>query len=501
MRFVFLAFVSTALLSPVACRHRTPPARDVATPVSALRDAHVPTAARQTLENTEERRVLQRTTADSGAGTPRENPERESRLFALADQVAGRMTEIRGLSQRRPIARGVMSRDQIVARLRARTEAEYPPGELDLEGELYRRLGMIPESLDYERTLFELLEEQVMGFYDPTEQRLYIADWVPLEVQAGTMAHEITHALQDQHFDIGRFVHHVRGRGDAQTAAMSVVEGDATAAMLDYTLVPMGRSVRDLPDPTALVRDQSGGPGQERLAAAPRALRETLLFPYISGLAMVTRALRDHSDYRGVDALLARPPESTEQVLHPEKLARREPPVALPVVVPRPLEESFTVVYQDVLGELGARLFFNTVLDDDRADASAAGWAGDRAVLLAPRGTITPLPDAGVSLTPNTLSRIALLWTVLLDPATNSPADHRVSTDAEAVEFAASASAVLSHRYASHPSISVPGALSARALGEGRVSLVARRNRLVLIADRIPLSSAPAVIRSTLSTH
>ena len=282
------------------------------------------------------------------------------------------MARARGLAVRGPIARGVMGRDAIVARLRARTAQEYGPGEVAREGQLLRRLGMIPQGMDSEATLYDLLEEQVLGFYDPDLRRLYIADWVPEAAQATTMAHELTHALQDQHFDIGRYTHHQQGRGDAQTAAMAVLEGDATATMLEFALRPSGRSVRDAPEVVRTIEGQLESTDQPRLAAAPRALRETLLFPYVSGLRMCIARLQDDG-WPGVDALLQRPPESTEPVMHPDKLAAREMPVAVSEEVPAPLRGQWAVAYQDVLGEFGARQFFRAVLSEARSDATARG--------------------------------------------------------------------------------------------------------------------------------
>ena len=385
----------------------------------------------------------------------------ESRLVGLAGETAAAMADIRGLRLLREVRRGVMDRDAIVARLRQKTAREYPPGEIVLEGELYKRLGLLPEAMDYERTMFDLLEEQVAGFYDPDEQTLYIAGWLPTAAQPGTMAHELTHALQDQHFHIGRYTHHVRGNGDAQTAAMAVIEGDATAAMMDFSLRPLGRRVQDLPDVTAMVAAQIESSDQVRMRSAPRALRETLLFPYLAGLAMCSRALREGDGYSQVDALLARPPASTEQVLHADKLSAREAPVAVPVRVPPALAGGFEVAYHDVLGELGARLFFYGSMPDERAHAAAQGWGGDHAVLLVPRGAMTPAGDAGVTLAADALPRDVLLWTVALDP--------------------------------------VAGAQAARDVGEGRVSLVARSGRRVLVAERVPRAVAAAVVRSSLA--
>ncbi|MBI5512476.1 MAG: hypothetical protein HY909_01835 [Deltaproteobacteria bacterium] len=433
------------------------------------------------------------TARDAGGGPSAGVGAGARALETLADTLSARMATLRGLALRRPIPRGVMSRAQIVARLRERTRQEYPGAEITLEGELQKRLGLLPESMDYEATVFALLEEQVLGFYDPLEQRLYIADWVPAEAQASTMAHELTHALQDQHFNIGRFTHHQQGGNDAQLAAMSVVEGDATAAMMDFAMRAAGRTLRDLQDPDALLRGQlQATADQPRLAAAPAALRDTLLFPYLQGFSLCARIVRADGDYHAINDLLATPPASTEQVLHADKLAAREPPIAVPPTVPAALARDFQLAYHDVEGELGLRLFLQTALPVPRADSGAAGWGGDHAVLLVPNGSLRPL-DAGVELSPEALARDVLLWTVTMDPVTGA------ATDAQATEFAAGAQAVLAHRYPQAPVVSVPGAMVARVVSPGRVSLVARSGRTVLVGDRVPQDRAALVVRQVLA--
>nr|MBK7065783.1 hypothetical protein [Deltaproteobacteria bacterium] len=462
------------VLGALGCRQRPPP--PTAAPIADVAvDAGAPAlvAAR-----------------DATAGAP------GGRLMDLAGETAVTMARIRGLSLQHEVRRGVMDRDAIVSRLREKTAREYPPGEILLEGELYKRLGLLPEAMDYERTMFDLLEEQVAGFYDPDEQTLYIAGWLPSAAQPVTMAHEITHALQDQHFQIGRYTHHVRGRGDAQTAAMAVIEGDATASMLDFMLAPMGRRTRDMPDVTAMVASQLQGADQMRLREAPRALRESLLFPYLAGLGMCVRALRAGEGYSRVDALLATPPQSTEQVLHEAKLAAREAPVMVPSRVPPALAGEYEVAYHDVMGELGSRLFFYSAMPDARAHSAAQGWGGDHAVLLVPRGTMTSAGDAGVNLAGDALTRDVMLWTVVLDPVEGA---RGAAADREAVDFAEAAVSVLMWRHGARPAAAVAGAMAARDVGGGRVSLVARSGRRVLVADRVPRASAAAVVRSALA--
>jgi len=428
--------------------------------------------------------------SDGGVAAHR-NDALARRLSALADRIVSDVAAVRGLAPRGPIARGVMDRDAIVARLRARTQQEYGPGEVAREGQLLRGLGLIPANLDYEATLYALLEEQVLGFYDPDARRLYIADWVPEAAQATTMAHELTHALQDQHFDIGRFTHHVQGRGDAQTAAMAVLEGDATAAMLEFALRPSGRSVRTSPEVVGMIEGQLAANDQPRLAAAPRAVRETLLFPYVAGLRMCVARLQA-GGWSAIDDLLRRPPESTEQVMHADKLAAREMPVAVDAEVPAPMRGAWVVAYQDVMGEFGAREFFRASLSEARSDAAARGWGGDRAMLLVPRSAVQEGPDGGVTIPNAALTQDAMVWSVVMDRG--SPRD-----DAEAREFSAGAVEVLARRHIERPVVRVAGALTARDVGDGRVSLVAQSGRRVLVAERVPATLAAPLVRAMMA--
>src|SRR4029079_178790 len=95
---------------------------------------------------------------------------------------------------------------------------EYTPDEIRTEARVLKRLGLLPESADYQQLLLDLLMEQVAGFYDPFARKLYIADWLGLDMQRPALAHEIEHALQDQHFDLKRFAAPIKGDRDPQTA-------------------------------------------------------------------------------------------------------------------------------------------------------------------------------------------------------------------------------------------------------------------------------------------
>ena len=150
------------------------------------------------------------------------------------------MAGLRGLQLKAPLQRGVLTRDEIGAKLKDRIGKEYTPEEVHVEARVLKRLGLLPPDVDYEKLLLDLLMEQVAGFYDPFAAKLYIADWLPLEMQRPALAHEIEHALQDQHFDLKKFATPIKDDGDRQLGHSALVEGDATAVMLEFQAQAMG---------------------------------------------------------------------------------------------------------------------------------------------------------------------------------------------------------------------------------------------------------------------
>lgn len=458
-----LARHALALCLLCACRSPRPPselrvdapsAGDVRTPALDAAVAPPPDARPPALSPDASRALL------AGESAP------DPALDALIASTAQRVSQVRGLPLLRPVERGVMTREGIRARAQDRVREEYGPGEVALEGELYRRVGLLPEGLDYERAMFDLLEEQIAGFYDPSVHRLFLASWLAPEMQLVTLSHELVHTLQDQHFDIERFMHHRRGGGDAQTAVQTVLEGDATYAGLEDLLRAQGRSLRSIPNVLSL-----GPPSgvdastQPRLAAAPPALQEVLLFPYREGFALAVRTVRD-GGFAAMDALLRDPPTSTEQLLHPERLAAREAPVDVP---PTDVPSGYRLAYDDVLGEFGLRLFLGDAVTPPVANQAAEGWGGDRAQLLLPVGA-----PAGA------LGDSALAWRVVFDTAGGR-------AEAEATQFERAARRVLARRYGAR-TVSVAregGSLAAHAMPNARFAAVVRRGGAVLVLDRV----------------
>jgi hypothetical protein len=304
-------------------------------------------------------------------------------LLTAADEIARQVSALRNLTALKPLQKGVLSRDEIGAKLRERIGKEYTPEEVRSEARVLKRLGLLPADADYEKMILDLLMEQVAGFYDPFTAKLYIADWLPLEMQRPALAHEIEHALQDQHFDLKRFAEPIKDDGDRQLAHSALVEGDGTAVMLEFQAQSMGLPVDQLPDLVAQIGKQmlQGGMGSTPLFdKAPAFLKETLIFPYLGGLGFI-ESLRKTSPWSKVDEVFKSPPESTEQILHPEKFPKEHPlkVTAAPLASLGARKE----LRRDVLGELEWRIWFETKLAEADAEKAAAGWGGDRLVAYA----------------------------------------------------------------------------------------------------------------------
>src|SRR4029077_1696006 len=140
------------------------------------------------------------------------------------------------------------SREEIRAYVIREMDEEKNPADRYAGARSAEAFGLLPKGFDFDNFMVALLTEQIAGLYDPRAHEFYIADWIPLSDQRMVMAHELTHALEDQHFNIEPWVRAARPNDDAELARGAVLEGSAMAAMVDYLLQGSGSSLRDLPD-------------------------------------------------------------------------------------------------------------------------------------------------------------------------------------------------------------------------------------------------------------
>jgi hypothetical protein len=328
-------------------------------------------------------RAQQATTAPPAAAQPKAN---NTEFAAAADEVLQQVCQITGLKQLTPVKKTLRSRDEIRAFVIREMDDEKNPAERYAEARSAEAFGLIPKGFDLDNFMVDLLTEQVAGLYDPKAREFYIADWIPLDDQRMVMAHELTHALQDQHFQIEAWVKAARPNDDAELAREAVLEGSAMAAMIDYLLKGSGHSVQDLPeiDPSLFAGDMAKTP---KLQEAPQFIRDAMIFPYFGGLTF-SQAILKPAGWGGVVTVFAKPPLSTQQILHPALYKSGKVPsqVKLPSIE-KLLGERWTKLDENLMGEFGWKEILKQFLGEEKAKPLAAAWEGDRYVVYEQKET------------------------------------------------------------------------------------------------------------------
>jgi hypothetical protein len=286
------------------------------------------------------------------------------------------MSDITGWDLKTPLKKSIRTREEIHAYILHQMDDEKDAKERYASARSAEAFGLIPKGFNLDTFLVDLLTEQIAGLYDPKAHEFYIADWIPIDEQRMVMSHELTHALEDQHYQIEPWVRAARPNDDAEMAREAVLEGSAMAAMLEYMLKDKGIKLKDLPDidPSVFVGDLSNTP---MLQKAPPFIKDSLMFPYFSGLSFSMSVLKS-GGWPAFTPVFARPPANTQQILHPELYWANKSPAPLKVDLPEGLPASdWALLEENSMGELGWKEVLKQFLDDTRAKSLAAAWDGD----------------------------------------------------------------------------------------------------------------------------
>jgi hypothetical protein len=300
---------------------------------------------------------------------------------AAADEVLEQMSDITGLRLESPLKKSLRSREEIRAYVLRQMDEDRTPDERYADAKSAEAFGLLPKGFDLDSFMVDLLTEQIAGLYDPKAHEFYIADWIPLDDQRMVMAHELTHALEDQHFQIDAWLKAAKPNGDAELAREAVLEGSAMAAMIDYLLQGTGQSLKTLPefDPSALVGDLGNSP---TFSKAPQFIKDGLIFPYFSGMTFTAAILKPRG-WSALSTVFENPPLSTQQIMHPSLYLSGQKPekIELPPME-KLLGSQWKRLDEDVLGEFGWKEVLKQFLGEDRSKPLAASWAGDRYLLF-----------------------------------------------------------------------------------------------------------------------
>jgi hypothetical protein len=339
-------------------------------------------------------------------------PQIQPEQIILSEEVSAlkkALVKIRNLEFKQDIKVGVQSKEELKRRMLKDFDEEKPDEELEKIKKALIKFGLIPPQLELGKFMIELLTEQIGGFYDSKTKELNLVmeppggktppETIELERNLGiswtkiATIHELTHALQDQHFDLLSLPMDDPDNDDLATAVKSVVEGEACYTMYDYPLSRFGLELALMPDFTKGMESIPLG-DSGLIDRAPRYIREGLLFPYTEGLSFI-RAVKSEGGWPGVNKLYEDLPASTEQILHPRKWLgpERDFPVkiTLPDLTPLIITATWTHLLTNVMGELNVGIIFKEFLPNRRPKRIAAGWDGDQFIVFEQTASI-PAP-------------------------------------------------------------------------------------------------------------
>jgi hypothetical protein len=259
-------------------------------------------------------------------------PAQAQALFHSVDSILQFDANDTGLPILHPVKRRLVTRDEVTEYLSRQLQKDRAAKRLQRDELILKKFGLLPQTFDLKPFLIRLLREQVAGYYDEKTKTVNLLDWIPPDEQKPVLAHELTHALQDQHVNLEKWDEdnedsvpknvaqdNQRIRQDEQsTARDAVLEGQAMAVFVDYALRPTGRTLLTSPGlldhMDQMLADTSDSP---TLASAPLMLRRSLEFPYTDGLKLVAAVLAAKGREAAYAGMLDHPPSSSYQVMTP----------------------------------------------------------------------------------------------------------------------------------------------------------------------------------------
>ncbi len=297
----------------------------------------------------------------------------------LVARVTPRVEAIRGLKFKRPVAVGFADAARVKAHFEKRLSAGGSEGQMRAQDAAFVQLGLLPSGVTLTGGMLSTLEEQARGYYDPGSDTFYLLDGPPPPGVEAIVAHELTHALDDQHFDIDALIERA-GDDDATLALASVLEGSGTLVMAVFLAQEMAAG--RMPATVALDIQAREAPAAARLRETAPYFQRSLTAPYLLGVTFLLRGdpgrLRHGVSARDIDRAFAELPRSTEQVLHAEKYwdpAARDLPraLSLPDLAPR-LGPGFRLEGGGRLGELVAGVLVGAPTPEAAAGLDPARW-------------------------------------------------------------------------------------------------------------------------------
>ena len=319
-------------------------------------------------------------------------PEQAKELFALVDQLIQFSSQETGLPIKSSVKRQLTTRNEVESYLNEKFQEDEGAKRLQRGEIVLKKFGLLDRDFDLKPFLLALLKEQIEAYYDSKTKTVNLLDWIAVDEQKPVLAHELTHALQDQRVDLEKWgdqtpsdvstnyrddVDHL-AKDEIDTAREAVVEGQATAVMMDNILKPMGKSLIKDPEVVEFIKNQmAGSDNSPILARAPLMLSESLLFPYREGLSFEQDVWMDQGQKAAFAGALDRPPTSTWEIINPREFEKARVPMVPLMPDIHPIVDRVYKPYDiGQVGELDLHILTELFGGDNAARDLTPSWDG-----------------------------------------------------------------------------------------------------------------------------
>ena len=326
-------------------------------------------------------------------------------LFRSVDEILHFASKDTGLPIKKSVKKAVVSREQVEKYIGEKFKDDADRIRFERSELVQKKFGLLPRQFDLHAFLIKLLAEQVAGYYDEKTRTMNLLDWNEPEMQRPVMAHELTHALQDQSYDLEKMSKHdeeIEKKGldnlealvrndEESTCRSAVLEGQAMIVLLDYVLAPSDQSVAKMPQVVDMMQaSMDKSRGSPIFDSAPLLLQEELAFPYRQGMKFIKELLVAGGTKLAYQGVLERIPQTTREIMEPKEYlaGRRVPPLLLPDL--GFLKKDYEPFDAGAVGELDVNILLRIYADEKLAKKLTPEWRGGSYYAAAKRGVKAP---------------------------------------------------------------------------------------------------------------
>ena len=331
------------------------------------------------------------------------SPKEAKELFRSVDEILKFASNDTALPIKHEVKRKLTDRHEVESYLEKGMKDDKDAKRLERSSEVLKKFGLLPRDFQLGPFLVAMLKEQVAGYYDPKKKTVNLLNWVDLEQQKPVLAHELTHALQDQSFDMLKWMKEAQTEGDKKQdptpadidtdeeseARQAVVEGQAMVVMLDYSLAPTGKTLVEMPQiRDAIKQGMLDGPEDSpTFRNAPIFLKEELTFPYRYGMDFTLALLKKGGNQLGYAGAFQNPPKTTREIMEPETYLTREKLEPLKRIDFKKDFDGYDTFDIGAIGEFDVDVLVEQYSGAKEAESLYPAWRGGYYFAGRPKGT------------------------------------------------------------------------------------------------------------------